>query len=226
MRVECDPFTPVMVNPETVSRLSEWSEVGGPSSVLWLEGPQMEAEDFENPLTVMATKFVDLADRSRIPVISYFCQLSQRQPGPQGGTRETQAMTALLYALLRQMVELLLPEFETTVDLSEKRFRQLDGSLDTWEDALSVLHSLLELIPEGVLCVVDGLQWLDDRSTDKYLTKLLRELRAGKLKLLLTTTGRSACLRQEISTSDTVEVEILQPKGLAEVIDMPGLLSS
>lgn len=97
-----------MVNPKTLARLSEWSTASSSSQVLWLEGPHIEADDFENPVTMMAAKFVDLADRSRVPVMSYFCQLSRHEQLRPGNTREMQAMTALLYALLRQMVELLL----------------------------------------------------------------------------------------------------------------------
>ena len=219
VRLSGDPFSPVMVNPETLARLSEWSEGSSSSQVLWLEGPHIEADDFENPVTMMAAKFVDLADRSRVPVMSYFCQLSRHERLRPGNTREAQAMTALVYALLRQMVELLLPRLETNVDMSETRFQRLDGTAGTWEDALLVFSDLLGLMPDAVLCVLDGFQWLDDRSTNKYLKGLLQVLRGDKLKVLFTTTGRSACLRQAISSSETLVVETLQPRSLAEGLD-------
>jgi hypothetical protein len=211
VRLPGDPPNPIMVNQETLTRLSEWTETTT-SQVLWLEGSHTEADDFENPVTVMAAKFVDLADRSRVPVISYFCELRRNEPLRPGNTREAQAMVSLVYSLQRQMVELLLPRIYTDIDLSESRFRRLDGTIDSWADALSILRDLLDLVPNTVFCVIDGFQWLDDRSTDSYLKELLQVLRREKLKVLFTTTERSACLREELSTSETLRVDMLHPR--------------
>jgi len=225
VRVPCDSSSFVIVDPEMLFHPNQWSEAGISSPVLWLDGPPSETEDFNNPLTMIAAKFVDVASRSNIPIISYFCQLSRENPTAHGHTMETRALIALLYALVRQMVELLLPGLETTVDLSESRFRQLDGSLETWDDALSIFKDLTELIPEGVLCVIDGLHWMDDRSTDKYLMDLVQKLRTGRMKVIFVTTGRSACLREQLSRVETVQIESLQPRLLTEVADMPTLLA-
>lgn len=224
VRVPCDSSSPVIIDSETLFHLSQWSEEGISSPVLWLDGPPSETEDFNNPLTMIAAKFVDLASQSNIPIISYFCQLSRENLTAHGHTMETQALIALLYALERQMVELLLSSLETTVDLSESRFRQLDGSLETWDDAMSIFKDLTELIPEGVLCAIDGLHWMGDRSTDKYLMDLVQKLRTGRMKVIFVTTGRSACLREQLSRAETVRVESLQPGLLNEVADMPMLL--
>lgn len=222
VRLSSDRFRPVMVSPEALFRLSSWSSAStsSPSGVLWLEGPPIEADDFENPLTSVAAKFIDLADRSGVPVISYFCQLSRHERLRRGNkTREVQVLVATLYALLRQMVELLLPQFEADVDLSKSRFQCLDGTVDSWDDALAVFRDLLGLMVDGgVLCVLDGLHWLDDRSTDTYLEKLIDALRGDRLRVLFTTTGRSACLRRTISTANTF-VESLQSKGKTESLD-------
>ena len=223
VRLSSDPFKPVMVSPEALFRLSSWSSTStsSPSRVLWLEGPPFEANDFENPMTLVAAKFVDLADRSGVPVVSYFCQLGRHEQLRRGNkTREIQVLVATLYALLRQMVELLLPQFKAAVDLSKSRFQSLDGTVDTWDGALAVFRDLLKLMPEGgVLCVLDGLQWLDDRSTDTYLEKLIEALRGDRLRVLFTTTGRSACLRRAISRANTFVVETLQSKGKTESLD-------
>jgi len=130
-------------------------------------------------------------------------------------------MIALLYSLLRQMIELLLPRFETTTDLSEQRFRGLDGSMDSWQDALSVFQDLLSLMPSTVFCVVDGIHWLDDRSTDTPLRELIDALRADKLRLLLTTSGRSGCLLEGLASAETLQIDSLG-RGASFTLDGQG----
>ncbi len=216
-------FSPVMVNPETLDRLAKWAKQAGSSgssSTLWLEGPAMEVDDFENPITMLAAKFADLAAGSGVLVLSYFCELSRREKLRPGNTSESQAMIALLYSLLRQMVETVLPRFESAADLSDGRFRSLDGTVATWEKAMSIFGDLVPLVPDSVLCVVDGFQWLGDRSTDTYLGEFVRALRREKLKILFTTTGRSACLRHEIPNPETVAVEPMQLRGLVERLEL------
>jgi hypothetical protein len=86
-----------MVTPETIARLGKWSEAANSSAqVLWLKGPYTQADDSENYVTMMAAKFVDLADRSGVPVMWYFCELDRRERLRPGNTRESQAMIALL----------------------------------------------------------------------------------------------------------------------------------
>ena len=203
------PLPPVMVNQEIIAGLSEWTESTA-SQILWLEGSDTEADDFENALTVIATAFINLAERSRVSVISYFCELRQGENPRPGNTREAQATVSLVYALLRQMVERLLPRFDATTELSESRFRRLDGTINSLAEALSVFRDLLELTSDSVLCVIDGFQRLDDGSTDGYLKEFLQALRKSKMKILFTTTGRSACLRDGVSTSETVIVDMLR----------------
>jgi hypothetical protein len=110
---------------------------------------------------------------------------------------------------MRQMVELLLPRFQTTTDLSQDRFRILDGSILSWSEMMQLLFEILPLMPDPVLFVIDGLHWLDDRSTDKYLSELLSMFRGSSAKVLLTTTGRSSCLREGIMRSEALILETL-----------------
>ena len=77
-------------------------------------------------------------------------------------------MISLISALIRQTIELLLSCFETTIDLSETRFHQLDGSAESWTEPVVLLQELIELIPNKVLCVVEGLHWTNDRSTERH----------------------------------------------------------
>ncbi|KAL4894972.1 hypothetical protein BDV59DRAFT_174226 [Aspergillus ambiguus] len=207
LRFMVEHTEPVMINQDTLLSLSEWS-ASVTRRVLWLKGPDIEAEEIDNPLSMLAAKIIDMAQRSGVPVISYFCEIRRNEPLRPGNTKEVQATLSLLYALIRQLVELLLPEFDAASDLSESRFDRLDGTLKSWEHAIALLRDLIHLGPDPVFCVVDGFHWLDDPSSYWHLKALLEVLLGGKLKVLFTTAGRAACLDDAISCSDIVEVEV------------------
>ena len=109
------------------------------------------------------------------------------------------------------MVELLLVRFEAEVDLSEERFRLLDGTVESWGESMAMIKELIPLIPDQVFCVIDGLHWIDDRSTKRCLKELIHALGGIKFKTLFVTTGRSPCLREEIPVSETLSISSVYP---------------
>uniref|UniRef100_L7JF66 Uncharacterized protein n=1 Tax=Pyricularia oryzae (strain P131) TaxID=1143193 RepID=L7JF66_PYRO1 len=198
--------SPVTVQASTLAALSAWtaSRERGP---LWLAGrPFVEARDLANPLTRLAAAFVDLADRSAIPTASYFCEL--RRDGRGRLSAEVRGALALAYALIRQMVELLLVEFETAVDMSAGRLARLDGTTGTWQEVVVLMGDLLGLMPATFFCVVDGLQWLDGRDSERYLADVVGVLRRRGVKVLYTTTGRSGVLVNALEAGEAVEVQV------------------
>ncbi|KAH7134107.1 hypothetical protein EDB81DRAFT_726007 [Dactylonectria macrodidyma] len=212
VRIECDHFNPVRVPRDTLSRLTEWS-ADAASQMLWIEGPPTEADGIDNPLSMLGATFIDLASQSRVPVMSYFCELLRRDQlrTDSDESATMQGVVALVSSLLRQMVELLLPIFETEIDLSAARFRLIDGTSESWADAMSMFRELAKLMPEKVFCVVDGLHWFDDGSVEPYLEELVQALRECKcIKVLWTTTGRSASLSDHISISETTQMRSLR----------------
>jgi hypothetical protein len=106
------------------------------------------------------------------------------------------------------MVELLLPVFETDVDLSRQRFSRLDGSTPSWPEALGLFTELVALMPDKVFCVVDGAHWLDERSTEILLADLVQTLRESGFKVLVTTSGRSPSLRQAVADEEALALEL------------------
>ncbi|TID05182.1 hypothetical protein CH35J_001997 [Colletotrichum higginsianum] len=219
VRLPYDAFNPVMVDAETVSHISDWAKAP-PPDLLWLEGDPMRCDDFDNPVTMMAARVVGLADQLKTPVVSYFCELRRDERLRDGnGSREAQALVGLVYSLIRQLLELLPPAFESSSDLSTERFRSLDGTIRSWNTALSVIADLVDTMPGSVFCIIDGLHWLNDRSTDDRLPELLKVLRGGKLKVLLSTSGRSVVLRDELSRSETVHMRSRQPPGRGIPLD-------
>lgn len=154
----------------------------------------------------IAQRYARLAREARIAVVSYFCRLSYDEP-PRNRTRETIELIALVYSMIRQLIELLPRQLHMCqVDLSSERFNKLDGTLRTWDEALKLLGDLLALLEEPMLVVViDGLQCLDDHkemSTELQLKQLVELMQCatntvGKgciLKVMFTTSGNSVAL--------------------------------
>lgn len=221
VRLATDSFSLMPVSPDVILRLSEWAQ-DQHDPILWLEGPAIEADETENPLTSLAAKFIDLVETNELPVMSYFCEIPRTVDS--NITREVKGTVSLLYALLRQMVELLLPRLETSLDLSEERFLTLDGTLDTWSEAQDMFRDLMSLAPGTVYCVVDGLHWLDDKTTDVTLAQLVDCLRGGRMKVLFTTSGRSGCLLDGLESEKTMVVGRMKAGDLVEGLDDHGVL--
>lgn len=218
VRLPADEFNQIAVAPETLSGLSDWAAGKSPSEFLWIDGPNVESDDTENPMTVLAAKFIELADSLDNPAASYFCQLSRTQPEATGETREQRALTALTFALLRQIIELLPPQFRTDVDFTETMFKALDTTAASRDTALNLISAILELVPGKVLFVIDGIHWLDNQSTDKQLIRLVHILRHRKAGVLLTSSGRSKVLQQEIPSEATIVIDVVRPKGATELL--------
>ncbi|KAI5926622.1 hypothetical protein F4810DRAFT_707160 [Camillea tinctor] len=215
VRLQIDPSGLVNVTPETLRRLGDWMKDDS-SRFLWLEGTPTETDDADNPITMIANHVVELAEQTGIPVISYCCELRRRERLRGGNeTREAQACVSLMCGLLRQMAELLLPRFETQADFSSSRLKLIDGSIMCWSEMLHLFHDLLPLMPDVLLCVIDGFQWIDDRSTSNYLEEFIEAMRGTKLRVLLTTTGRSACLRKQLQAAETMVFETLDSKDVS-----------
>lgn len=218
VRLSPDDFHPMRGGSEVTTRLSEWSQGLAPP-MLWLEGLTLEMDDFENPLTSIAAKVVAMVTAHQLNTISYFCEVPRTSRGID--TPEAEGVINLLYALLRQMVEMLPPRLDTTVDLSRERFEMLDGSLSTWKEAIELFRDLVSVLSGVVFCVVDGLHWLDGEATDACLAQLLTTLRQHKLRVLFTTSGRSGCLLDHLERD-----EILIADDLAITRDTPYDLDS
>jgi hypothetical protein len=172
-----------------------------PSQFLWLKGEYVPAIDSANKVTTVTAGFVEQAHAIDIPIISYFYKRSENGP--------KKAVTALLYALIRQTVELLPPESRTTIDMSEERFKNLDGEAGTWDAALVLFHDvigLLDSLNRTAFCVLESLHWLDGKSTESSLYQLLEALGRTKLKVLFATTGKSTVLLNTVKKRDQIDL--------------------
>ncbi|KAK0753084.1 hypothetical protein B0T18DRAFT_483923 [Schizothecium vesticola] len=207
VRLPHDPFSPHSFPTRVLQRLSDRT-AGTTPSILWIDGPPLDADDLDNSVTLLAATFINMAAQSGLPVLSYFCELRRGEQIRESESPQSQATISLVYALVRQMVELLLPVFENDVDLSRQRFSRLDGSTHSWPDALELFTELVALMPDKVFCVIDGAHWLDERSTEGLLADLVQTLRESGFKVLVTTSGRSPFLRQAVADEEALTLEL------------------
>ncbi|KAK4167748.1 hypothetical protein QBC43DRAFT_285639 [Cladorrhinum sp. PSN259] len=211
VRLKCNHLRPADAPVAVLQSLAGWtSSKAYMPNLLWIDGPSdYREDDLSNPVTILADSIIDMASQSKLPVMSYFCELRRGERIREGNSSETQGLVALVSSLLRQMVELLLPAFEAESDLSDERFSELDGSIRSWDKALSLFTDLAPLMPapDTVFCIIDGLHWWDDRNTEKYVKDLVRVLRESKFKVLLTTSGRTPTLRDVILREEALLVE-------------------
>ena len=215
--IEFDQSSVILMDWQVVSALEEWTTSG--SQILCIIGPD---QIVEMPLTTMAaTQWVTSANQANIPAISYFCELPRpRTKLPLGMTAEMSGLISLTYALIRQLKELL-PSFASyTEDLGVRKFAKLDGSIESYDEAIAVLGELLDLSPPMLFCVIDAFEALDDRSTTKHMTTLFNTLRGHKiykspvsqlshrvLKILLTTAERSRNLLTDLRDDELIFAE-------------------
>ncbi|KAL2194965.1 hypothetical protein P885DRAFT_79864 [Corynascus similis CBS 632.67] len=178
-----------------------------------------------NLLRSSAAQYASLARQHGIPTVSYFCRLSAEPPPPRSNrTRESVELCALLYTVIRQVIDLLPVEFAVPagdMDLGEERFARLDGTLRTWGQAIRLLSNLVAClqVPQ-LLFVLDGINLLEDDfdvATTARVYELVRALTGLVdddspgvvhheiiVKVLFTTAGSSTVLCRELHSSRVI----------------------
>jgi hypothetical protein len=209
---------PAMVNRQTLARLLQWSRISSTSQTLWTRGRYTPTRDLENHMTRIGLKLVNFAHEihPKVLMVSYFCQLGAHTSIQPNEIAEMNALTSVIYALIRQIIEILPPKLEMSTDLSERRFQCLDGTKGTWKDALLILEDVVGHINQPVFCILDGVQWLEHSSTEKSLRKLLEVLRHEYLHVLFITTGSSASLCDTVFMDETLGDQDLRVGALKE----------
>ena len=215
--VEQDDSPATHMDWHVVSALEEWAI--SESQMLCIVGPHQVTDT--SPTTMVAREYVVSVNQANIPIISYFCELPRPLTKlPNGMTAEMSGLISLTYALIRQLIELL-PSFTSyPKDLGAHRFSKLDGSVESYNEAISVLGELLDLSPPMLFCVIDAFEALDDRSTMSHMTTFVNTLRGHKsyrgplstgsdrvLKILFTTAGRSSTLLTDLHEDELVFAE-------------------
>ena len=210
-----DRISSLYVNWAVIAALQDWT-TGMDSRSLCVVGPgQISGPSFTS---MIAAKYVESAAEARIPVVSVFCEVHHGKT-PDGSKPEVEALISMTYGLIRQLIGLLPPTIEAKPDFGAQRFKELDGSMDTWAEALMIMKDLLDLAPPTLLCVIDSFDRLEEKSTERALSDLCKAL-CGRvladretsgsprvLKVLFTTAGRSNCLLDHLEDDQVVFAE-------------------
>lgn len=193
---------PISLETTAASRLREWTTSTTPDSqFISVAGRQPKGLE-PPPMSVLASMCIEFAVAAKLPVISYFGSLPEREEVREGNSREGQALISLMYALIRQFIEQLPSQFCSSFDFNSERLPLLDGTLNSWTHAIGLLKDLTKVVPKPIFCILDNFQVLDDWSTENLLEDFVKVLGdearncgGGKmLKVLITTTGRSRAL--------------------------------
>lgn len=161
-----------------------------------------------NLLRLSAAKYAGLARANDVPVVSFFClPLSD----------DTNQHIALLYALIRQVAELLDDSTLASEQLTEERIKTLKGTVDTWDTALQLFTEMVrDIRVRQLMFVIDGVNLVEDDSSHaaeervRGLVVALKGLACPDavkdciIKVLFTTAGRSSCLCGELDSDQMV----------------------
>ncbi|BCS03591.1 uncharacterized protein AKAW2_70469S [Aspergillus luchuensis] len=208
---------PVIAEDNVMTSLKQWA-TDAHSQVLAVGGPQSTV--YPSPVLLVSTCYANFARKAGLPVISHFCN---RSTDAANELTYEQHLIALAYSLIRQLIEYLPPVVESHAgcDLSGERFKPLNGSLTSWKEVLSLIDILLHFAPPLLVCVIHGLDVIQDASTDPYIRSLVRTflthtrhqpelLPNGKqsqsvlLKVLFTVAGRPSSLVETLSENQLI----------------------
>lgn len=205
---------------EVMLEFNKWIIEDG-SKIMWVEG---ESSSFQgSALSLAAMRIYDLSIKEGIACLSFFAKPRYRfavQPHPALSHKEA-ATVAMLYSIICQLARLLPPEFDPTPDLDVEKFQLLDGTLDSANVALQIIEALIPHTPRVLMCVLDGFQLAESKSTRPYLSSLMALLRAQRekkiLKLCATTEGNSLVLAQNTGMRERVDASRMaqeSPQGI------------
>ncbi|EXJ74893.1 uncharacterized protein A1O5_01589 [Cladophialophora psammophila CBS 110553] len=162
------------LEPSTISKLQEW--VSSPvSAFLWIS--KDFAINYPSPLSIVSANLVEMAVEMHLSVCAFFCSWPADYPGGSKEEKEYACVRDFLYSLLRQVIDLLPPQFEVegACDITSERLLALDdlGSKKAWATGLDLLKSLLPCVPQPTLIVLDGIEHLDQTSVANLAAEVL-----------------------------------------------------
>jgi hypothetical protein len=196
----------VFANSSIAGRIKSWV-MTTESQILYTAGADAFGEDRQT--SNVAGYYAHAAREAGIPVCSYSCSLEGVDP-PADRTRETMELVSLVYSLIRQLVELLPSAAPINTAWYDAQWKELDGTLDTFPQALQILEALLHSTGHAIIVIIiDGIDLLDDRryrSSERWLKCLVELLSCQSstqpglvLKIWFVSGGSSAVLFEALS---------------------------
>ncbi|KAF3039788.1 hypothetical protein E8E12_009144 [Didymella heteroderae] len=198
------------------NKLGDWIGSDTELSTLWITSP-IPSREFPGSRAGALVALV-AAWESRLPIISHFCLRPYAGSLAKGRNVEQVGLIGLVYSLIIQLLQFNVKD--DVFEVPKQRFDNMDGSYDSWPEALLLLRDLLRTTPQVQRCIIDGLNDLCFSSGAEwcgaFLGMLFEHQKASpyKFKILLTTTGLSRVLSDFV----TIEDKVLVQRGAKEVI--------
>ncbi|KAK4656425.1 hypothetical protein QC762_0060250 [Podospora pseudocomata] len=183
---------------------------------MWIEGPAVSSSG--SVLSQAAIEAVNTIANAGTPCISVFCK-SRYNFATRGLGHTDAAVISLYYSVIRQLAQIVPPEFEGSPGLQKHCFERLDGSLESLGTALAIIKALLKHAPPSIAWVIDGLQFAGG-SQDGYahiqdFIQVLRDQEQERTsRVCFTTDGRSQVLDRGITVRERVDASrLVQARG-------------
>lgn len=178
---------------------------------LWVRGSP--ANHYPSDISALSGSLITAALESKVPILFHFCEPSKRDNLTNGFNAEEAGVVSLVYSLIRQLILLLEPDVDASIDLSAERFSLLQSPLSNWKEVTSFLNDLLTLSPGILLCVIDGIDDLDYGRGQLLCADILALMRRREaasersrliLKVLFTTTSYAKTLDDGLGINEVV----------------------
>jgi len=188
---------PVYFENNVVSAIRDWSIAPG-SGLLRIGG--ISEMKYPSATSAISASVVRTASNLDFPLIHLFCGWSVKQ-------KEASIISAL-YSLIRQLTDQMDALDEEPLSFSSARFQELDGTIETWDKAISTFSELLLNAPSTLFVIIDGVERLESEQYNQYISSLVNVLSnqankcdpcsriSKRLKVLFTTAGPCASLNK------------------------------
>ena len=174
-------------------------------AALWLRGlsdrcyPSSMSTVATTVLSVLSEAIILVLPEAKPQLMFHSCTLPTIER-PDISVGES-GLISLLYAFITQLVYSLKPKFGSNINLEHERFATLDGTMASWPAALKLFEDLVSLSAPYIICVIDGIEWIECRRGSvrcRELLATLRDIMKGRenrvFKVLFTTAGNSGTL--------------------------------
>ncbi|EFQ94164.1 hypothetical protein PTT_08250 [Pyrenophora teres f. teres 0-1] len=192
---------------DIVWRLQDWIGNEPKSPTLWISSPGVSQAELSGSRAAALNALV-AAWTAELPIISHFCERARYATLSEGQDVEKVGLIGLVYNLITQLLQFSFEKDE--FEIPQPQVEALNGSDESWPQALDMLSALLKATPHLRICVIDGLNDLAFAGGEKWCSDFLRMLFEhqrschGSFKILLTTLGQSRVLQDHVDVADHV----------------------
>ena len=186
-------------------RLHEWIGKDSKSHTLWISSSDLSQVELSGSRAAALNALV-AAWTAELSVISHFCERPRYTTLSSGRDVEKVGLIGTVYSLITQLFQLNFEDDE--FEIPQAQIEALNGSDESWPQALDILSAILKATPHLGICVVDGLNDLAFKGGTKWCSDFLQvlfehqKLCRGSFKILLTTSGQSRVLQDYVDVAD------------------------